>query len=461
MLGRIAEASAVARLLRDTASGRGGALFVGGEPGLGRTTLLRRILTLDDTVRAVYLAGTAAESGLRYAGLHQVVQACRCDLPRLPAPQRDLLGHLLATGQQRPGDTGLAVGAATLGLLGAAAARRPLLLAIDDAHLLDTPSREALLVVARRIAEEPIVLLLTAEHRGSAAGSAAGFALRPAVTGVPELRLGPLDPADARTLLQHSARHPLRRFVADRLLAVAEGNPLALTELPAVLTPGQCSGHLPLDDPLAPGERLRDTHLPTLARLPDPARAALLVPAAAGDVPSGDLQRALELLGHAPDALLPAEEEGVVDGRLRALGSSATSYRKSSRPSAPWPPPPAARRVRRAAPGRGRRIRGPPRSERAPGCRTHRRSHRHCPPRPPPASARGFVHRPGRSPARLGRRNPRFFREIPGSLPRRSGAGGGTARPGRPVRGSGGPVVLGDEQAREQAFEGGPLGVAE
>ncbi|MFF2127300.1 LuxR C-terminal-related transcriptional regulator [Streptomyces olivochromogenes] len=315
MLGRIAEASAVARLLRDTASGRGGALFVVGEPGLGRTTLLRRILTLDDTVRAVYLAGAAAESGLRYAGLHQVVQAYRCDLPRLPAPQRDLLGHLLATGQQRPGDTGLAVGAAMLGLLGAAAARRPLLLAIDDAHLLDAPSREALLFVARRIAEEPIVLLLTAEHRGSAAGSA----LRPALTGVPEMRLGPLDPADARTLLQRSAPHPLRRFVADRLLAVAEGNPLALTELPAVLSPGQCSGHLLLDDPLTPGERLRDTHLPTLARLPDPTRAALLVPAAAGDVPSGDLQRALALLGHAPDALLPAEEEGVVEPRRGRL----------------------------------------------------------------------------------------------------------------------------------------------
>ncbi|MET7973342.1 LuxR C-terminal-related transcriptional regulator [Streptomyces mirabilis] len=337
MLGRIAEASAVARLLRDTASGRGGALFVVGEPGLGRTTLLRRILTLDDTVRAVYLAGAAAESGLRYAGLHQVVQAYRCDLPRLPAPQRDLLGHLLATGQQRPGDTGLAVGAAVLGLLGAAAARRPLLLAIDDAHLLDTPSREALLFVARRIAEEPIVLLLTAEHRGSAAGAD----LRPVVTGVPELRLGPLDPVDARTLLQRSAPHPLRRFVADRLLAVAEGNPLALTELPAVLTPGQCSGHLPLDDPLAPGERLRDTHLPTLARLPDTTRAALLVPAAAGDVPSGDLQRALELLGHAPDALLPAEEEGVVelrrgrlvfaDRRLRlvAYHDAATSRRRA------------------------------------------------------------------------------------------------------------------------------------
>lgn len=305
----------MARLLRDTTSGRGGALFIVGEPGQGRTTLLRRILTLDDTVRAVHLAGTAAESGLRHAGLHQVVQACRCDLPRLPAPQRDLLGHLLATGQQRPGDTGLAVGAATLGLLGAAAARRPLLLAIDDAHLLDTPSREALLFVARRIADEPIALVLTAGHRRCADGSA----LRPAVTGVPELRLGPLAAADARTLLQQSAPYPLRRFVADRLLAVAEGNPLALTELPAVLTAGQCSGNLPLDDPLTPGERLRDTHLPTLARLSDTARDALLVPAAAGDITDGDLRRALELLGHAPDALLPAEEEGIVEPRRGRL----------------------------------------------------------------------------------------------------------------------------------------------
>ncbi|WSY65766.1 LuxR C-terminal-related transcriptional regulator [Streptomyces sp. NBC_00885] len=315
MLGRTVETSAVARLLRDTASGRGGALFITGEPGVGRTTLLRRILTFDATFRSVYFAGTAAESGLPYAGLHQVVQAHRCAVPQLPAPQRDLLGHLLATGHHRPGDTPLAVGAAALGLLGAAAARRPLLLAIDDAHLLDAPSMKVLLFVARRIAGEPIAMLLTAEHRCSAATSA----IRPAVTGVPELRLGPLDPADARTLLEQSAPHPLRRYVAERLLAVAEGNPLALTELPLALTPGQCAGILPLDDPLTPGERLRDAHLPTLARLPDTARTALLVPAAAGDGRSGDVQRALALLGHEPDALVPAEEQGILELRRGRL----------------------------------------------------------------------------------------------------------------------------------------------
>ncbi|WSY73324.1 LuxR C-terminal-related transcriptional regulator [Streptomyces sp. NBC_00879] len=315
MLGRTVETSAVARLLGDTASGRGGALFITGEPGVGRTTLLRRILTFDATFRSVYFAGTAAESGLPYAGLHQVVQAHRCSVPQLPAPQRDLLGHLLATGHHRPGDTPLAVGAAALGLLGAAAARRPLLLAIDDAHLLDAPSMKVLLFVARRIAGEPIAMLLTAEHRCSAATSA----IRPAVTGVPELRLGPLDPADARTLLEQSAPHPLRRYVAERLLAVAEGNPLALTELPLALTPGQCAGILPLDDPLTPGERLRDAHLPTLARLPDTARTALLVPAAAGDGRSGDVQRALALLGHEPDALVPAEEQGILELRRGRL----------------------------------------------------------------------------------------------------------------------------------------------
>ncbi|WP_078492274.1 LuxR C-terminal-related transcriptional regulator [Streptomyces yerevanensis] len=314
MLGRSAETVALARLLGAAVSGRGGALFVVGRTGVGRTTVLRETTTLDTDLESTCVAGTAAESQVRYAGVHQVIQAYRSDLRLLAAPQRELLEHLLVTGRQRPEDTGLAVGAAALGLLGAAAARCPLLLAIDDAHLLDAPSREALLFVARRIAGEPIAMVLTAEDCRSVRSS-----LRPAVTGVPELRLGPLDPADARALLKKAMPYPLRQFVAERLLAAAEGNPLALTELPTLLTRAQCSGVLPLDDPLTPGEMLRDAYLPGLARLPDTARAALLVPAAAGDSPSDDVQRALVLLGHAPDALLPAEEEGVIELRRGRL----------------------------------------------------------------------------------------------------------------------------------------------
>ncbi|MBB4885516.1 DNA-binding CsgD family transcriptional regulator [Streptomyces netropsis] len=362
MLGRATEISALLRLLQGAASGHGGALIVVGEPGSGRTTLLRRALTLDGAARAVHLTGTAAESDLPYAGLHQVVQALRGHLPELPAAQRAPLGHLLATCAPRPGDTEPAVRAAVLGLLGGAAARRPLLLAVDDAHLLDPPSADALLFAARRMADEPVAMLLTAgPRRAGTSGVGAG----PAATGIPELTLGPLAPADARELLRRSAPHPLHRYVADRLLAVADGNPLALTELPETLTPAQCAGGQPIEEPLVPGARLRASHLPWLDGLPETARAALLVPAAAGDTPVGDVLRALALLGHQADALTPAEEAGVLgthhgrmafrDPRLRLVvyHEACAARRRATHQALAeiLPGPAAARHLAAATPG--------------------------------------------------------------------------------------------------------------
>ncbi|GGW91411.1 helix-turn-helix transcriptional regulator [Streptomyces chartreusis] len=308
MLGRIAEISVLVRLLQETAAGRGGGVLVVGEPGIGRTHLLHKALTLDAVARAVLVTGSVTESRLPGAGLHQVVQALRDQLPRVPAAQRDPLERLLATGRLGPDGADQPPAAAMLGLLGVAAACRPLLLAVDDAHLLDPPSLDALLFVGRRIASEPIALLLTAIRRHTSET----FRGWPAVSGVPELRLGPLDPTDARTLLRSSAPHPLRRHVAERLLAVAEGNPLALTELPVPLTAAQCDGRQPLGDPPVPTDRLRLRLLPELDPLPATARAALLVPAVAGQIPAAELACALKRLGHAPDALVPAEEHGVL-----------------------------------------------------------------------------------------------------------------------------------------------------
>ena len=52
-----------------------------------------------------------------------------------------------------------AVGAGTLGLICRAAERRPLALIIDDAHLLDRPSAEALAFAARRLLADAVLLL--------------------------------------------------------------------------------------------------------------------------------------------------------------------------------------------------------------------------------------------------------------------------------------------------------------
>jgi predicted ATPase len=109
------------------------------------------------------------------------------------------------------------------------AGEAPVVVAVDDAHWLDDASAR----------------VLTRLARGSAAlGAAMVFTARPGgfvPAGVPELRLEPLDAASARLLFGRAASD-LTREVAERLLELAAGNPLALLELPRRLRPAQRLG---------------------------------------------------------------------------------------------------------------------------------------------------------------------------------------------------------------------------
>ncbi|MEV0200975.1 hypothetical protein [Nonomuraea sp. NPDC050691] len=88
---------------------------------------------------------------------------------------------------------------------------------------------------------------------------------------MPELALKRLDPMAARALLAEHAPH-LPAHIRDRVLAEADGNPLALLELPR--TEDGDPRHLPLP------HRLQDAYQRRIAKLPSPTRNALLVAAA-------------------------------------------------------------------------------------------------------------------------------------------------------------------------------------
>ena len=112
-------------------------------------------------------------------------------------------------------------------------------------RVLDDPTTDVLAFVGRLLAIEPIAMLASVRD-----GAADPFA----DADLPAVRVGPLGDAPARALLLASSPG-LPRARQDRLLKVAQGNPLALIELPKA-----ADGTVP---PLTPTTR----HVPVTAVL--------------------------------------------------------------------------------------------------------------------------------------------------------------------------------------------------
>ena len=308
IVSRARELDALGELLDGLRAGHGQALVVRGDPGIGKTTLLDALVARCGTqVMVLRARGVETEAELAFAALSDILAPIVDDLAALPAPQSAALAAALALGPPAPGDR-LAVCVATLGVLRAAARRRPVLAVVDDVQWLDAASRECVLYAARR-AGGPVAVALAARDPASPALERAGL---------PELRLEPFDGDDSRALLRAVAPD-LAPTVAEAVVPAAAGNPLALVELPATLSADQRAGLVPLELPLAPSTRLHAAFAGRIEGLGAVARRALLV-AAAHD--GDDLTTVTAACGDAEthvSGLAEAEERGLVrlaDGRV-------------------------------------------------------------------------------------------------------------------------------------------------
>jgi len=276
---------------------------------MGKTALLRYASERAAGMTTLSVTGVEVESDLDFAGLHGLVRPVEHDLARLPELQRGAVAAALGIAPAGGADRFL-VAAGVLSLLSAVADRGPLLCVIDDAQWLDVPSADALVFTARRVAAEGIAILFAAREGELRRFDAAGLA---------ELTLEGLDRDLAITLLQQSAPDA-PGHVRERLLAEAAGNPLALLELPAGLSPEQLSGQSPLPQALPLTARLSATFTKRVRALPSAAQSAMLVAAAEDTGELRVVQDAAAQLGLAIDALDPAEEVGMVhvhEGRVR------------------------------------------------------------------------------------------------------------------------------------------------
>jgi hypothetical protein len=237
---------AVIRAFMDELPAQGEALVLSGEPGVGKSALLD---AAEETaaaagIRVLRAAGAEAED-VSFCGLNQLLLPLRGDLERLDQMQRDALNVALGF-SSGPASDRLMVSNAALALLSRAAADGPLLIIIDNLHWVDQASALVLGFVARRLRGSRFGLI-AAERTGSS---------RFLDLGVPSYEMRPLN-GDAPDRLVATYFPDLAPAVRQRIVAVAQGNPLALLELPAGLSEQQRSALAPLPAALPLSGRLQ------------------------------------------------------------------------------------------------------------------------------------------------------------------------------------------------------------
>ncbi|MGW1997636.1 AAA family ATPase [Embleya sp. NPDC001921] len=270
LIGREADTARLGAFLTEVPH-CGGSMVLLGDPGVGKSALLAALAREAEAagMRVLRTVGVQYQARTGYGALRHLLAsspeawshtagapelAAAFDLERAATPEHD------------------AVADAVVSLAARLSKDRPTLLVLDDAQWLDSASAVVFGQVARRLA-------------GTGTGMLASVRLGDESCfdhgGLPAHELRPLSDAASEELL-------LRRFpllaprVRRRLMADAEGNPLALLELPAALTDSQRSAAqtLPVRIPLT--QRLQATFASRITALPAATRHLLLVAALDG-----------------------------------------------------------------------------------------------------------------------------------------------------------------------------------
>jgi DNA-binding CsgD family transcriptional regulator len=303
--GREQEQAAIGDLLTQARAGRGGSLVLTAEAGAGKTALLADAAEgarAAGDMTVVATSGVESEAPLAFAALQRLLAPLSGSLDQIPTPQAHALRVVFGMEAGDAGDRFL-IFLGVLSLLADAGERQPVLVVVDDAQWLDDASAAALQFVARRIAVEPVAMLWAARENEA----------RPFdTTDLPIMRLTGLGLAGATAVLSEQTHTDVAPEVAALLVANTGGNPLALCELPAVLTSGQLSGTEPLPPRLPVTDRVERVFLDRARRLSEDAQTVLLVASADDSTRLATVLQAAETLGADTVSLAELERSGLV-----------------------------------------------------------------------------------------------------------------------------------------------------
>ena len=274
--------------------------MVSGDAGVGKTALIEAAASYAVTagLRVLRATGAQFEANVSFSGLHQLLfPLLGSDLDELDDVHRTALRCALGLHEGAPSNW-MTLSHAALELVARAASSTPILIAVDDVPWLDRASGRVLAFIARRTAGTRLGFLATMRTDEEGLFDRAGIE-------VYELR--PLSHVSSEPLLD--SRYPaLTARARYRLLSQAQGNPLALLELPIALS-SQNAGRISTETlPLT--KRLQAVFAGRISALPARTRHALLMAVLDG---TGDLKvlRYGEP-GSEADDLVPADRAHVI-----------------------------------------------------------------------------------------------------------------------------------------------------
>ncbi|MGY0070765.1 BTAD domain-containing putative transcriptional regulator [Streptomyces sp. QTS137] len=279
-VGREAALRQLTEALAAAQAGRGRVVTVSGEPGAGKTSLLRRFA---EPTGVPVLWGTCTEhvTAPSLWVWEQVLRAAAAAFPRHSIPRP--VSELLDGDTQRPTDGAEPPGAALrrfeaiVQYLTGLSRSGPLVVMLDHLHRADPGSLRLLAHLAESVPASRLLLVVSyRSHEAPVLAETLAALARGEMT---RLELEGLTPQDTRALASAVLRREVSSHTAKGLCARTDGNPFFLREMIGLLADDQY-----VDDPrAAPVPALvREVVLGRIARLPRPAVEVLSVAAVVG-----------------------------------------------------------------------------------------------------------------------------------------------------------------------------------
>ena len=302
LLGRSQERHRLANMLHSAQAGRGTALLIQGEAGIGKSALLDDLAANAGDVCVCRVAGVESEMELPFAALQHLCEPLLGHVVDLPILHRSTLEKVFGLTTGSPPDLFL-VGMAVLDLIAAGTRSQTMLWLVDDAQWLDQASRQTVGFVCRRLRGERLAAVVAVRDTKGARD----------LTGLPQLRLQGLTRQDAGRLFDSVVTGPTDALVRDRIIAETRGNPLALLELPRSWTTAELVEGFSESERVPGDLQLERAFAKRLGDLPVDTRRLLTLAAAE---PKGDpalLWSAAKAIGLDWRAAGAAEAQGLVE----------------------------------------------------------------------------------------------------------------------------------------------------